>query len=477
MMTLAKTLGLVATWLMAGLGAAAQAQDAAWSERAIAKHTDFDAAARATHDDAAAAALIARGKELFAAKFTEADGRGRPKATQGIIPTKRKRGETAGFQRTGGPDASACSSCHNEPFAGGAGDFVANVFVSEGFESADFDSLDPSFSSERNTNALFGDGLVELLAREMTADLQGLRAGAVREAAAGGKDVDVKLVSKGVSFGWLTIKASGIAGFSRLEGIDNDLVVRPFSQKGVFTSLRQFTINAMNQHFGMQASERYGVRWTGTHDFDEDGVADELSPGDVSAVTAWQATLPPPTVRRDLPADWKAAAETGSRAFDGLGCAACHKQTLPLKSLSFTDPGSYDAAGTLRTGEIAKGIVIDLAKQPWAARLAKNDKGEWLVPLFADLKRHVIVDEAVSALGNELMAQRFVERDVFRTAPLWGVASTAPYGHRGDFSTLDGVIRAHGGEAREARDAYIHADEATRQGVIALLKTLVIEDK
>jgi len=236
-----------------------RADEPVWQEKVMTSHVDFDAVA--ADGEAAIAALIARGKVLFAAKFTEADGRGRPKATQAIIPTKRKRGETASFQCTGGPDASACSSCHNEPFPGGAGDFVANVFVNEGFESVDFDSLDPSFSSERNTNSLFGDGLVELLAREMTDDLQALRQGAVKEAWATSKDVDVKLVTKGVSFGWLTIKANGIANFSRLEGVDNDLVVRPFSQKGVFTSLRQFTINAVNQHHGMEASERFGVRF------------------------------------------------------------------------------------------------------------------------------------------------------------------------------------------------------------------------
>ena len=72
-------------------------------------------------------------------------------------------------------DANACSSCHNEPFAGGAGDFTTNVFVSEGFESADFDSTDPQFSNERGTNSLFGAGLLELLAREMTAELQAER--------------------------------------------------------------------------------------------------------------------------------------------------------------------------------------------------------------------------------------------------------------------------------------------------------------
>ena len=61
-----------------------------------------------------------------------------------------------------------------------------------------------------------------------------------------------------------------------------------------------------------------------------------------------------------------------------------------------------------------------------------------------------------------MQAQRFVERDVFLTPRLWGVGSTAPYGHRGDFRMLDEVIAAHGGEARFARDAYLALDKSRR---------------
>jgi CxxC motif-containing protein (DUF1111 family) len=61
------------------------------------------------------------------------------------------------------------------------------------------------------------------------------------------------------------------------------------------------------------------------------------------------------------------------------------------------------------------------------------------------------------------------------TAELWGIASTAPYGHRGDQLTLNEIIRAHGGEGRAARDAYLGLTEDERSQVIAFLKTLVIE--
>jgi CxxC motif-containing protein (DUF1111 family) len=132
-------------------------------------------------------------------------------------------------------------------------------------------------------------------------------------------------------------------------------------------------------------------------------------------------------------------------------------------------------AGTLRVGETGEEIKLDLSTLPFAGQLQRNDKGEWLVPLFSDLKRHLMVDSLVNALGNELQAQRFVERDVFLTPRLWGVGSTAPYGHRGDFRSLDEIIVAHGGEARFARDAYLGKDKATRQNVIAFLRSLQIE--
>ncbi|WP_421858542.1 di-heme oxidoredictase family protein [Oricola sp.] len=448
------------------------AGDTPWAERAIKDHI-AEGEFAGTLDREALLEFIARGEALFGARFTELDGVGRPMATQAIIPTKRKRPPASEFHRTAGLDANACASCHNDPVMGGAGDFSVNVFVSEGFTNSDFDTTDPQFSNERNTNHLMGAGLVELLAREMTADLAAIRSAALRDARGSGAPVKAELVSKGVRFGAITALPDGIVDLSGIEGVDTDLVVRPFSQKGVMTSLRQFTINAANHHHGMQAEERFGPRWTGEKDFDADGHAAELTAGDVSALVAWQATLPLPDVMTPLDESWTQAAARGSDLFDDAGCAACHRRALPLKSLVFADPGPLDAAGTLRSGE-AVGLSYDLGLLKWAETLERNEDGDYLVPLFADLKRHVMADRKVSALGNELLGQRFVERNVFQTAELWGIASTAPYGHRGDFTTLDGIIRAHGGDSRPAREAYLALGESERSDLIAFLKTLVI---
>lgn len=452
---------------------AAVPQLEAWSEKALRdpiRPEDFTG--RLDHEQLQR--LIDAGEHLFDARFTSLDGVGRPMATQAIIPTKRKRAPRSGFSRTAGMDANACSSCHNVPLAGGAGDFSANVFVSEGFQHSDFDTIDPQFSNERNTNHLFGAGLVELLAREMSAELQSLRHDALRMARETGQKTSMELVAKGVSFGRLDAYPDGRVDPDAIQGVDQDLVIRPFSHKGVMTSIRQFTINALNDHHGMQATERFGQRWTGLNDHDEDTITDEIGAGDISALVAWQATLPPPLHRIPDDERWRTAAIAGENHFDQAGCSSCHRTSLPLTSLDFSDPGPLDAAGTLRQHE-ATDAIYPLGLLEWAERLPRNADGDVLVPLFGDLKRHLIADQKLSVLGNELLSQRFVERNVFMTTELWGVASTAPYGHRGDLTTLAEVIDAHGGDARRSRDAWMNLTEQQRSEMIAFLKTLVIE--
>src|SRR6202161_2542861 len=194
--------------VLAGFVAVGTALGNSWDERVFASHLDFDAIA--AEGASVLPALIARGKTLFKAKFTTEDGAGRPKATQAIVPTRRRSGVNPAFTRTSGPDSNSCAGCHNDPVVGGSGDFVTDVFVSEGFESAQFDSTDPSFSSERHTTPLMGAGLVELLAREMTADLRDERSAAVASARASGQVVRADLVSKGVRFGEIEAHTDGI---------------------------------------------------------------------------------------------------------------------------------------------------------------------------------------------------------------------------------------------------------------------------
>ncbi|MEQ8827171.1 MAG: di-heme oxidoredictase family protein, partial [Parvibaculum sp.] len=201
----------------------------------------------------------------------------------------------------------------------------------------------------------------------------------------------------------------------------------------------------------------------------------EVNAADVSALVAWQATLPAPTQVVPLVEGWSEAAARGEEMFGTLGCADCHRPHLPLESLSFSDPGAFDSAGPLYAGQVETPAVYDLELLNWAKDLPRDEKGRVLVPLYGDLKRHTMTDRQIDALGNELLSQRFVDRNIFQTSELWGVGSTAPYGHRNDFTTLDEIILAHGGDGRKARDAYAESAEADKLSLIAFLKTLVIE--
>lgn len=418
--------------------------------------------------------LIKHGEMLFLARFTSADGAGRPAATQAAVPTKRRIDPSRSFFRTSGPDANACVSCHLQPLPGGAGDFALNVFTTSGFVDADFDSMDPQFSNERGTTHLFGSGLVELLAREMTRDLHKLRDQAAREARQSGSKVTVELKTKGVSFGHLSVNQNGFLDVTAVEGVDPDLIIRPFSQKGVFTSLREFSVNANNHHHGMQSVERFGPRWTDEADYDQDGMTEELTEGDITGLVAFQAALPMPGRAKNLSPEWVKAAARGESLFASLDCTSCHRTSLPLESLTFSEPSPYNGAGNLRASE-TRAYDMDLGNLPAFQNLEQDKQGRYLVPLFSDLKRHTISDGEIGHFRNELLGQRFADRDQFLTGRLWGVGSTGPWGHRGDLTTLRETIQAHGGDARASRNAFQALSEPDKKAVIAFLQTLVIE--
>lgn len=413
------------------------------------------------------------GRQLFEARFTTPDGAGRPAATAAEVPTRRELGDTPAFLRTSGPDANACAGCHIQGMVGGSGDFSMNVFVAPQDLEFDFDTVAPDLSMERGTPSITGAGFLELLAREMTADLHRLRGEALAEARSTGEPVTVDLVTKDVRFGQLTALPDGFVDVSRVDGVHPDLIVKPFSQKAVVISLRQFSVAAFNTHHGMQPDERFGRRWTGLADFDLDGIAEELTDGHITAATLFQAALPPPIqVMPDHPV-LAEATERGEVLFGEIGCAACHRPRLILDDPVFTEPGPFNPAGTLRDGDTDAIASVDLAAL-WGDWIEVLPDGRVAVRAYTDLRRHRIADPETPHFANEMLTHNFVPRDQFRTAPLWGVGSTAPFGHRGDVTTLEEVIRHHGGEAADSRRAYEALADLDRRSVIQFLQSLQI---
>ena len=417
--------------------------------------------------------LFDRGQRLFEEPFNRLDGAGRPGATGNGTPTRRSDSSPR-FLRTSGPEAISCAGCHNQPFVGGAGDFVANVFVLAQNLDPVTDSVGAAGSDERNTLGMSGSGAIEMLAREMTAQLQAERAAAVSQAEASGSVRTAMLTAKGVSFGSLSAHPDGTVDASGVEGVDADLVIRPFSQKGVVVSLREFTNNAFNDHHGMEATERFGVACTGTDDFDGDGVKDELSSGDITAVTVFQAGLGAPgQVIPDDPAE-RDSVSRGEAIFSQIGCASCHIPQMTLQHPVFSEPNPYNPIGNLQPSGVSRPFTIDLTRDLVGPNLEREPDGTAIVRAYTDLKRHVICDDQHPHFCNEQLAQNGVPTDEFLTRKLWDVGNTAPYGHRGDIDTIGEAIADHGGEATAARDAFATLPFPSQVDLCSFLKSLQV---
>ena len=464
--------GLASAVLVGGISGAAFAQASGqhlWDPPAIDVFPEHDGVRQGKQT---LEGFVADGRRLFITAFNVMDGAGRPTATGDSKPTIRAP-VGASFHRIAGPDANSCAGCHNQPFIGGSGDFAANVFVGAHFTDPPTDHILPAITSERNTTNLFGTGAIEMVAREMTSDLHDLREEAILRAAAAHADVSVALATKGVSFGVLVARADGSLDMDGVRGVDFDLVVKPFGVKGVAVSLREFTIFALNQHHGIQATERFGWPRTGTDDFDGDGVTNEFTVGQVSALTVFQSSLPAPgraAYRRDVDVQ---IARLGEQRFGEIGCATCHVPRLPLRSLWFLEPSPYNRPGAVVPSDIGGQVAVPL---PFAAdtALARDAEGNPYVAAYTDLKRHVICDDDDPFFCNERRRQDFVPTDQFLTTKLWDAGTSAPYGHRGDLSTLSEAIVHHSGEAKDARRAFLALPDREKTAVVLFLRSLQV---
>jgi len=296
-----------------------------------------------------------------------------------------------------------------------------------------------------NPPFLFGSGGVELVAKEMTIRLQELKDQAL---ASPGTVVDLE--AKGVSFGSISADSAGNLDTSNIEGINQDLVVRPFGRKGEFATVRAFDRGAMQFHFGMQPVEVVGEG----EDPDEDAVTDEILIGELSALHIWSTALPEPEIEK--------LSENSSRGFvifNQIGCADCHKPFLNTNTKLLTY--SYEELEEDPTANIF--YEIDLTK---IANFRANKDGGIDVPLFADLKRHDMGPGLAESFEGD------VPKGEFTTARLWGVADTAPYLHDGRALTIKEAILMHGGEAKDPRDDFDDLNDEAMQALLSFLYSL-----
>lgn len=180
-----------------------------------------------------------------------------------------------------------------------------------------------------------------------------------------------------------------------------------------------FVRDALSNELGitvpMQAGESFG------NASDSDSVADpEISSESVADLAFYIANLAPPPRTRTMPE----LEDQGEAVFTRVGCAACHTPQLTTREGSTIRP-------------------------------------------FTDLLLH-----NVALPGRAGIAEGAAGIHDFRTAPLWGLATSAPYMHDGSAATVEASIAAHGGEAQASVTAVSALNAADRDALYAFLRSL-----
>ena len=394
------------------------------------------------------------GRILFVRQFTAREGAGAARRT-----TMR------------GAQAQSCSVCHNVPY----GDAGSGATIGR------------SGPTGRNTPHLFGAGLMEKIAVAITTQLMTQvdrnGDGWVHASEATGQramiDPDGEGPEAAVDFGaYLSANQPALDPALRIWYVAADgrrvPAARTLTDPGVAgyrfacgafgwsaddgedpratASLRGFVVGAFAAHAGLEVDDPSlveddgsgysrpevdgsrslfmgavpdpGIRRDSTgrslDDPDADGVASECTGSEVDLVTTYLRTLAQPIERT---ADIGFA--PGRKLFASIGCTACHVPDWHLPHL--------DVLG-----------------------------------IYSDFRHHDVGAGFHQARFDGGVTTRF------RTPALWGVGTSAPYGHDGASLDLPAVIERHAGEATTAAVAYAALTHAEQADVIAFLRGLVL---
>ena len=429
---------------------------------------------------------IRRGRQIFQRKFTLEQGLGPRVSTQSMGNIQSNAALGAGL-------SDSCAACHARPrgSAGFGGDVATRP-------------------DSRDAPHLFGVGLKEMLADEITTDLRAIRSRAVQQAVTRGSVVALYLTSKGINYGIIQADANGAVDTSRVQGVNTDLRVRPFFHDGREFSLRAFAVGAFKDEMGLESPDpvlcaasdpsspvrmttpsglildpvldrikRPAVCDAGT-DGDFDGVRNEIDPALLDHLEFYLLNyFKPGTTQASERAENGRGAEDGEGAEEGLrlmksvGCTGCHVQNLRVEHdrrvadvETRFDPERGIFNRLFATVTTLFTVVPD--NQLAFPQLLPKNQPFVVRNFFSDLKRHDL-----GPAFHERNYDGTVTR-LFMTEPLWGVGTTAPYGHDGRSINLLEVILRHGGEAEASKQAFAALRDDGQSRILDYLNTLIL---
>ncbi len=266
--------------------------------------------------------------------------------------------------------------------------------------------------TQRNTPALFGDGLLDAVPEATLHAEQRRNSGIARLAGMSrAKDLSVR--------GRVVRMADGRIG--------------RFGWKAEFASLDDFVRAACANELGLSNPSRKQATSLARRDYQPKGI--DLTEAQCSEMTDFLRDLARPVQVLPDGAQARSVVEHGATQFALIGCADCHTPDLgPIK-------GFYSNL-----------LIHDLGEHLASSNGYNGDPP--VNPSFDD-------SEGLPPSDTE-----------WRTPPLWGVADSAPYLHDGRAETLERAIELHGGEAAGVAKRFEGLPHTDQQAIIEFLKTL-----
>jgi hypothetical protein len=305
-----------------------------------------------------------------------------------------------------------------------------------------------------------------------------------------GCPLTVPLDTKGVNFGEITVECDGTVDYSAVEGVDAPaLRVRPFFAQGRTRTIREFIFGALNDEMGIQV-----------HDPVLCAVTDPVSPQAMTSPAGFQYDPSTDTFERPpgcggpsevdvaivdhlefyllnyfKPGRYVETARTqqGDALLDTIGCTECHVRNLTVDS-------DRRVADVETVFDPVNGIFNELFATGSTRFVVQNDPSSPF-PFVLPAGNSFVVENIFTDFKRHDLGPDFDERDYDGTVltehiteALWGVGSTAPYGHDGRSINLDAVIRRHGGEAASSTLAFANLSADDQNKILEFLNTLIL---